>query len=342
MPVLDAPVKLTLSVTERCNLGCVYCYGDCNRRPHDDELSTAEWIRVVDELADAGVVMAFVEGGEPLLRDDIFTLLGHASLRMLTWLRTNGTLVDAAMAERIAAAGVGTVCVDIHGATAETHEAITGVAGSFAATSDGIRHLVAAGVPVIATLVLNRTNVGELQAWLDCAGALGCVRAGVLRLYPIGRAKRRWRALALGVEETMAAIGALRVPDGLSLMQSWHPNDGNCCWQNGAVLARGESVGCPYLRELVRYGNVREVSYLETWQHPLYRLLRAGRVDSHCPDCASSQGSKGGCRATAYAFHGRWGAPDPFCAHTNEGVDLRELPDWMLDESAGPPRPPGG
>jgi len=105
-----------------------------------------------------------------------------------------------------------------------------------------------------------------------------------------------------------------------------HPRDPNCCWQNAAVTALGDSVGCPYLRDFVNYGNVRQMSFEATWHHPLYRLLRSDDVESGCSACEESQHSRGGCRSTAYAFTGNWRAPDPFCIEMNRGVDLRELP----------------
>ena len=37
--------------------------------------------------------------------------------------------------------------------------------------------------------------------------------------------------------------------------------------------------------------------------------------------------SHGGCRATAYAFHGRFDAPDPFDLELNDGIDLTTLPE---------------
>jgi radical SAM protein with 4Fe4S-binding SPASM domain len=138
----------------------------------------------------------------------------------------------------------------------------------------------------------------------------------------------------------MAVLQGLRPPHGLKVMQSWHPNDGNCCWQMAAVNAWGDSIGCSYLREFVNYGNITETDFTSTWNHPLYRELRAGRVETSCGSCASREGSHGGCRSTAYAFHGRWSAPDPFDVDINHGVDLRDLPQWMLQARPRPPDPP--
>ena len=50
-PFLQWPFKITLSITQTCNLNCKHCYADCNERRAKDELTTREWLRFVDYLA---------------------------------------------------------------------------------------------------------------------------------------------------------------------------------------------------------------------------------------------------------------------------------------------------
>jgi len=249
----------------------------------------------------------------------------------MTLLRTHGTLIDGVMADALKATGLGRVLVDLMGADAVTHDWFTGVPGSFDAASAGIQRCVARGLPTDVLVILTRKTAPQLNALLQLADDLGAERVGVLRLYPLGRAKRIWSEIALSLEEQMAAIRALQPPPGLAVMQSWHPNNHNCCWQAAAVNAFGRAIGCMYLREYVDFGPIDELRYLDIWNHnPLYRDLRSGQVERGCTDCTSSQGSTGGCRAAAYAFHGRWTAPDPFDETLNDGVDLRVLPGGIV------------
>jgi radical SAM protein with 4Fe4S-binding SPASM domain len=337
-PAFERPPKITFALTETCNLECRHCYADCKRAGKRGELSTAEWIDLIDYLAANGVIQTYIEGGEPLHRPDIFRILRKAAGKMMTLMRTNGTLIDAATARRLKQSGVGHVLVDLMGSCRETHDWFAGVSGSFARACAGVKHLVDAGIKTDVLTILSKRNTGEMQAILDLAHAFGAHRVGVLRLYPLGRAKRDWRDLALSLDEQMRVIGALRPPAGLGLMQSWHPRDRNCCWQSATVNAFGDSIGCPYLREYVNHGNVRDVPFMEMWDtNPLYKSLRAGEVERSCAGCDTNDGSRGGCRSTAYAFHGRWTAPDPFCPSLNDGVDLRVLPQWLLQENPTPP-----
>ena len=340
-PYFETPPKITLSLTERCNLACKHCYADCNRGVRR-ELDTAQWLAFLDYLETNGFIQIYIEGGEPLIRDDFEAILRHCGRKMMTILRTNGTLLTATKLRRLKDAGIGRILIDIMGAHAGTHDYFTGRRGSYRQAIAAVERSVASGVDTDMLIILNRRNAGELQAYLDLARQLGVPRVGILRLYPLGRVKRRWRDLALSLDDQMSVLESLRVPDGLKLMQSWHPFDHNCCWQSAAVNAYGDSIGCMYLREYVNYGNILQTPFLDTWHNdPLYKRLRSGAVESNCSGCEATQHTRGGCRSTAYAFHGRWEAPDPFCSTLNRGIDLRVLPRRLLRPGAKDPRPTG-
>ncbi|MCK8784065.1 radical SAM protein [Roseomonas sp. NAR14] len=330
-PALLSPPKISLGVTEACPLRCRHCYADCDAAPKPAELGIDAWMALADRLIADGVIQFYFEGGEPLLKPGFPALLARCARDAMTLLRTHGTLIDDAMADALRAAGVGRVLVDLMGACAGTHDAATGVPGSFAASCAGLRRCAERGIATDALVILTRQTAPELNDLLRLAAGLGAERVGVLRLYPLGRAKRRWDELALSLEEQMAAIRGLDPPPGLSVMQSWHPYDRNCCWQAAAIDATGRAIGCMYLREYADFGRVAgegAVPFLDIWRHqPAYRRLRAGTgIERACGDCAGNDGSRGGCRASAYAFHGRWTAPDPFDEALNDGIDLRVLP----------------
>jgi radical SAM protein with 4Fe4S-binding SPASM domain len=334
-PFFETPPKTALCITQTCNLQCKCCYADCNAELADRELSTEEWLRFVDYLVENNFIQVYFEGGEPLFRADFKEILRYCGRKLMTLVRTNGTLLTQQTAHEFKDFGVGRVFVDVMGARAETHDFFTGVPGSFDRACAGIGHLLDVGITTDMLILLNRLNAAELQDYLELAHAIGVRRVGILRLYPLGRAKQWWGELAMSLQEQMAALAPLSAPNGLKIMQSWHPKDRNCCWQTATVSPFGDSIGCPYLREYVNYGNIRDTPFLDSWRHnPLYRKLRSGEVEKTCPECSSGDGSRGGCRSAAYAFHGRWEAPDPFCPTMNDGVDLRVLPTRLLPKEA--------
>lgn len=338
-PPLETPLKVTLELTNCCNLDCKHCYKACSRILGKHELNTDQWKSIVDDLVNSNIINVFIEGGEPLFRSDAFQILEYLRGKMLVWLRTNGTLVNDEVATRLVDAGIGWLCVDILSADEHTHDYLTGVPGSFQQACNGVTAAVRAGLPTTLVLVLTRYSIDHLQEYMELAARLGARKVGILRLYPLGKAKLRWKELSVSVPEAMAALRKIKVPDGLTfapLTQSWHPNNSNCCWQNAAVNYFGRSIGCPYLREFVDFGNLLSTPLLSTWNDPLYTTLRDAPVVGGCSQCSSNTMSEGGCRATAYAFTGRWNAPDPYCEQTMEGVDVRELPQRLLSENGEP------
>ncbi len=331
-PRLDKPFKLTICVTQTCSMDCKLCYADCNNDPAG-ELTTTQWKRFIDELVAENFLHIFFEGGEPFNRPDFEELLAHVDRRLYVAVRTHAIGIDQDRAQRLKKMGVGRVYVDLFSAEASVQDELTGSPGSYGRAVAGIKNACAAGINVTILGILSRRNYRNLQAYIDLAEELGADQVGVLRLYPLGRAKRNWSTLSLSAEQMMSALNGLRVPRTVQLMQSWHPRDGNCCWQNAAVSPAGRSIGCPYLREYVDFGNITEMPFLETWAHPLYQQLRSSDVEETCSECSATQGTLGGCRSTAYAFHGRFTASDPYCFHNNQGVDLHDLPQWLLREN---------
>ena len=330
-PRLDKPFKLTICVTQTCEMDCKLCYADCKNKA-GQELSTDQWKTFIDELVANEFLHIFFEGGEPFDRPDFEELLAHVDRRLYVAIRTHAVGIDVARAKRLKQLGVGRLYVDLFAAEPEIQDELTGSPGSYERAVAGMKNALAEGIKVTVLGILSRKNHLHLQKYIDLAEQIGADQVGVLRLYPLGRARKNWAELSLSLDEMMDALNALRVPRSVQLMQSWHPRDGNCCWQNAAVSPDGKSIGCPYLREYVDFGDVTQTAFLETWAHPLYKQLRESDVEETCPECSATQGTLGGCRSTAYAFHGRFTASDPYCIHNNNGVDLRALPQWLIRE----------
>lgn len=85
-------------VTGRCNIECPYCYGSFEGGSYKADYSPSDDVpinalkKAADDLAKIGYNRVHVNGGEPLLRNDILDLLQHLKMRELrVWLLTNGT-----------------------------------------------------------------------------------------------------------------------------------------------------------------------------------------------------------------------------------------------------------
>jgi len=109
---------LRISVTDRCNLRCMYCMPKegAGRIPHDDVLSFEEVLRICRILAGLGIKSVRVTGGEPLLRRGLAGFIGELkSLDGITsvGLTTNGVLLEEHL-ESLSKAGLDAVNISIN------------------------------------------------------------------------------------------------------------------------------------------------------------------------------------------------------------------------------------
>ncbi len=129
------------NLVRRCNLTCKHCYALSADHDYPGELATAEVLRVMDDLKAARVPVLILSGGEPLLRPDLFTIAERArEMRFYVGLSSNGTLIDAAMADRIAAARFDYVGISLDGIGA-VHDRFRRLDGAFERSLAGIRLL---------------------------------------------------------------------------------------------------------------------------------------------------------------------------------------------------------
>ncbi len=155
------------NLIRRCNLTCRHCYSASTDREFEGELTTDEVFRVLKELKQSRVPAVILSGGEPLLRSDIFDIAARAKeLGFYLGLSSNGTLMDAAMAKKIANAGFNYVGVSLDGLEAN-HDHIRGKSGAFKESLDGIRNCRAQGVKAGIRFTPTQENIGDLPGLFD-------------------------------------------------------------------------------------------------------------------------------------------------------------------------------
>jgi len=168
---LNVPLAVQLDITYRCNERCVHCYLD----HHDHgEMTTSEILRLIDEMADAGVLTLTLSGGEIFLRKDFFEIVEHA--RRLTFcvkLKTNALLIGEREAARLRDLAVQEIQVSIYSHRPEVHDAITLVPGSLNRSLSAIRFLKAQDLKVVMANVLMRQNMSDYAAVKDLAEEIG-------------------------------------------------------------------------------------------------------------------------------------------------------------------------
>lgn len=168
---LNVPLNVQLDLTYRCNERCVHCYLD----HHDHgEMTTTEIKHLLQDMADAGVFILTLSGGEIFVRKDIFEIIEHARrLMFCVRLKTNATLIGEQEARRLRDLAIESIQVSIYSHRADVHDAVTLLPGSLERSLKAIRFLKAHGLKVIIANVLMTHNAGDYAKVRRLAADLG-------------------------------------------------------------------------------------------------------------------------------------------------------------------------
>ncbi len=163
--------NIKLHVNNDCNLKCKNCYCDFSLR---DTLSYKEICDLINQFRPVGANLKLqLLGGEPLLRSDLFEIINYAKRRIKhITIYTNATLITPQAAAKIKQAGINAVIVNLYSCYKDVHEEITQTPGSWDKTLEGIKNLVAAGLPTYTFTVLMAVNVNHLKQIDDFARGL--------------------------------------------------------------------------------------------------------------------------------------------------------------------------
>jgi radical SAM protein with 4Fe4S-binding SPASM domain len=165
------PLSVHFDLTYRCNERCVHCYLD-----HDDhgELTTAECLTVMKDLASAGTLFLTFSGGEIFLRPDLYEILAEARrLHFDVSLKTNALLLTEERAARLREFGVRRVQISVYSDIPEVHDAITKVPGSLQRTLAAIPLLLEQGLQVKLACPLMRENLLAYRGVMALAEKIG-------------------------------------------------------------------------------------------------------------------------------------------------------------------------
>ena len=296
---LGIPLSVHLDLTYRCNERCVHCYLD-----HEDhgEMTTAEILDLLDQLAAAGTFFLSISGGEIFMRQDLFQILEYArDLRFSVQLKTNAVMIRAAKAKRLAQLGLDQVQISLYSHIPETHDAITLLPGSHARTLEGARLLIEHGVKVRFACVLMSHNADDYHGVRALAQTMGAAFSMDATITPMmdgdrsilslnvnqDRLAEVFRDQSLLGEEAEAMTTAPMAPASKEDAQLSLPCSAGhtACY----VSPYGEVFPCvqfPYLT-----GNIRKQRFVDIWQHsPQLQEVRAIRVSDleGCSSCIHS------------------------------------------------------
>ncbi len=333
---LDAPICLTWELTYACNLQCVHCLSSSGRRD-PRELTTEECEAVIDELQRMQVFYINIGGGEPTIRKDFWHLVRYAVDHGVgVKFSTNGSGIDAEVAEQLAESDYVDVQISIDGADADTNDHVRGE-GSFATAVQAMEHLQAAGFEGFKiSVVMTRHNIPQVDEFKAMADHYGA-QLRLTRFRPSGRGADSWEALHPTDQQQRELYHWLMDhPDVLTGDSFFHLSalgealpGLNLCGA-GRVVCLIDPVGgvyaCPFvLHDEFLAGSVRDDGgFQKVWQESdLFTELREPQSAGACASCGHFDACQGGCMAAKFFTGIPLDGPDPECVlgHGEEAMD---------------------
>jgi Fe-coproporphyrin III synthase len=355
----DKTPVVVWNITRQCNLRCIHCYANAGSAHLDNELSTDEGIRLIDDLAKMGVPVILFSGGEPMMRRDLPELAGHAVEKGIrAVISTNGTLITQEAAQTLKNIGLSYVGISIDG-TEAINDRFRGVVGAFKAALSGIENCQKAGIKVGLRFTMNRFNAGEIPALFDLLEEREIPRICFYHLVYAGRGSKLVND-DLSREQTRSAVDLImdrtkalhekgkvkevltvdnhadgpylylrlhredpkRADEALELLMM---NEGNNSGRGiGCISWDGEVHADQFWRHY-SFGNIRKRPFSQIWSdlsNPLMKKLKDKKqyVTGRCAGCRWLDICGGNFRVRAEAVYGDIWAPDPACYLTDQEI----------------------
>lgn len=322
---------ISWNTTNACNMYCKHCYRDAGAKAAD-ELNTDEGKTLIDQIAGAGFKIMIFSGGEPLLREDIFTLVNHARERGLRPVfGTNGTLITGKVAQKLKDSGAMAMGISLDSTDPAKHDHLRATPGAWEGAIKGMRACREAGLPFQIHTTVMDWNMNEVEKLTDLAVEIGAIGHHIFFLVPTGRAVdiEEESLRAEQYEDLLQRIMKKQGEVKIELKPTCAPQFMRIAAQMGIktrfskgclagisyciISPKGIVQPCAYLN--IPAGNVREKPFGDIWRDSeIFKNLRTENYSGGCGDCGYKK-ICGGCRARAYYYHNDYMAEEPWCLY---------------------------
>jgi pyrroloquinoline quinone biosynthesis protein E len=323
------PYALLAELTYRCPLHCPYC-SNPTQKPAGVELATAEWVRVIREAAELGVLQTGFSGGEPLQRPDLAPLVAAArEAGLYTNLITSGVGFDADRANELREAGLDSVQLSF-----QADE--VGLADAIAGARAHERKLAAAGaargagIALSANVVLHRGNLSRLREIIAFIDKLGASRLELANTQYYGWAflnraqllptrEQVVEAARIAGEEKQRLAGRMEIFYVLPDYYERRPKPCLNGWGQRYLTVNpvGQVLPCPTASSIpgLRFDDVRTHPLAWIWHESesFNRFRGTEWLPEPCHSCPQREVDFGGCRCQAALVAGDGAKTDPVC-----------------------------
>jgi pyrroloquinoline quinone biosynthesis protein E len=328
---MPRPLGLVAELTYRCPLHCPYCSNPVAYPGGVEDLKTEEWVRVLNQAAELGVVHALFSGGEPLLRQDLPELVAAArQAGLYTNLITSGVGLTQESATRLKEAGLDSIQISFQTDEPELADAIAG-AKTHALKLKAAEVVRSLKFPLTINAVFHRANIDRMEQMIRLAERLGASRLELANTQFYGWAFENQKALLptaaqLQRAEQIAMAAKERLKDKMEILYvlpDYYGDRPKPC-MNGwgrrflTVNPSGDVLPCPTAFSIpsLRFDNVRDHDLRWIWQESdaFNRFRGTAWMPEPCKSCDQREIDFGGCRCQAALLTGDPTNTDPACS----------------------------
>jgi radical SAM protein len=186
----SSPFVVVWETTQACDLTCRHCRAQTRLRRHPDELSTLEAMRLMNDVRQFGRPLFVLSGGDPLKRPDIVALVKHgARLGLRMALAPSATpLVTTDLLAQLRDVGLARLAVSLDGSTADRHDRVRGVSGSWSWTMSTLAAARDLGLNTQIDTTISRRNLDDFDGLVTLLDTMDIALWSVFFLVPLGRA----------------------------------------------------------------------------------------------------------------------------------------------------------
>lgn len=340
------PMLVYWETTRACALSCRHCRASAMPDAHPNQLTHAEGLRLLDAIASFGRPSPHLvlTGGDPLERSRLFELIAYARERGVRVSITPAATskLTKEILTQLKEAGIDSIAFSLDGSTAERHDSIRQVPGTFERTIQAAKWVGELGIPLQINTLVSEETWEDLPAVYELMHTFPLMRWSLFFLIAVGRGAQLNEMAPEKGEELMTWIHGLaqRAPfqiktteapsyrrvshelmlasgmsaeemRGTSVHGGYGIRDGN-----GIVFVSHEGDVYPSGFLPVKAGNVRLESLVDIYRHSkvFLNVRDVNNFDGKCGRCEFRR-ICGGSRARAFAHTGNPAGSDPFCAY---------------------------
>ena len=277
------PISVLVELTYRCNMDCLHCYVIHDQA--QNELTTEEYYKLFDDLADMGTLFLTISGGEPFVRKDLKQLIEYATNKHFSIrLFTSGTLLTETWGKFLSEMNILEIETSIYGANPKTHDEMTRIRGSFYKLMDGIKILGKYDIKTNVKFIVTKNNYKEITEVKKIVEESGCNFYYDVILTPKDNLDDSPQQLSLNKKEMSEFYDSVNMKITTTVRDK---NDFICNAgiATMAISPDGEVFPCVQLRKSA--GNLREKPLKDIWKNgEIFNRLRKLRIkDYQCGNC---------------------------------------------------------